>query len=107
MFVLRHEILMKLSNTMLHNHVVLTMKFHFKSFNASAPSGYPRFPAALNSTSKRVRVNARINSHPASNVTIDTAADVSCISVEFMPTFPNLKDTEMNLSSADGSLLKS
>ena len=48
MFVLRHEILMKLSNTKLRNHAVLTTRFHFKAFNASAPSGCPRFPAALN-----------------------------------------------------------
>ena len=30
---------------------------HFDAFHASATSGYPRYPTALNSTSKRVRVN--------------------------------------------------
>ena len=84
---------------------------HFDAFHASALSGYPRYATALNSTSKRVRVNARVNNHPAHDVTIDTASDVSCISVKFVQTHPTLNDTEIlappgaiNLSSADGSL---
>ena len=86
----------------------------FDAFHASAMSGYPRYPTALNSTSKRVRVNARVNDVPAHNVTIDTATDVPCISVHFVQTHPTMKDTEIfavppgaiNLSSADGSPLK-
>ena len=86
----------------------------FQAFNASEPSGYPRFPTALNPTSKRVRVNARrINNHPAHHVTIDTAADAPCVSVKSMQTHLTLKYTEIltvpsgaiNLSSADGSPL--
>ena len=74
----------------------------------------PRYPTALNSTSKRVRVNARVNEYPAHTVTIDTATDVPCISVHFVKTHPALKDTHIfavppgaiNLSSADKSPLK-
>ena len=77
-------------------------------------SGYPRYPTALNFTSKRVRVNARILDYPAHNVTIDTATDVPCISVNFVQTHPTMKDSQffavppgaINLSSADGSPLK-
>ena len=87
---------------------------HFDAFHASAMSGYPRYPTALNSTSKRVRVNARVNDYPANNVTIDTATDVPCISVHFVQTHLTMKDTQIlgvppgaiNLSSADGSPLK-
>ena len=87
---------------------------HFDAFHASAMSGYPRYPTALNSTSKRVRVNARVNDYPAHDVTIDTATDVPCISVHFVQTHPTMKDTEIfavppgaiNLSSADGSPLQ-
>ena len=76
-------------------------------------SGYPRYPTALNSTSKRVRVNARVNDYPEHNVTIDTATDVTCISVHFVQTHSTMKDTQffsvppgaINLSSADGSPL--
>ena len=69
---------------------------HFDAFHASAMSGYPKYPTALNSSSKRVRVNARVNNHPAHNVTIDTAAtDVPCISVNFVQTHPTKKDTEI------------
>ena len=42
----------------------------FNAFHASTVSGYNRCPTALNSTSKRVLVNARVNNHPAHNVTI-------------------------------------
>ena len=77
-------------------------------------SGYPRYPTALNSTSKRVPANARVNDYPAHNVTIDTATDVPCISVHFVQTHPTVKDSQIfavppgaiNLSSADGSPLK-
>ena len=87
---------------------------HFDAFHASAMSGYPRYPTALNSTSKRARVNASVNDHPAHNVTIDTATDVPCICVHFVQTHPTMKDTQIcavtpgaiNLSSADGPPLK-
>ena len=61
---------------------------HFDAFHASAMSGYPRYPTALNSTSKRVRVNARVNDYPAHDVTIGTTTDVPCISVHFVQTHP-------------------
>ena len=67
----------------------------FDTFHASAMTGYPRYPTALNSTSKRVRVNARVNDYPAHNVTIDTATDVPCISVHFVQKHPTVKDTEI------------
>ena len=67
---------------------------HFDAFHASAMSGFPRYPTALNSSSKRVRVNARVNNHPAQNVTIDTATDVPCISVNFVQTHSTMKGTE-------------
>jgi len=84
---------------------------HFDAFHASAMSGYPKYPTALSSSSKRVRVNARVNNHPAHNVTIDTATDVPCISVNFVQIHPTAKDTEVfavptgaiNLISAGGS----
>lgn len=87
---------------------------HFEAFHASALCGYPRYPTALNSTSKRVRVHARVNNIPAPDVTIDTASDVPCISIQYVQNHPTLKTTEMfgvpqgaiNLSSADGSPLK-
>ena len=87
---------------------------HFDAFDASAMSGYPRYPTALNSTSNRVRVNARFNDYPAHIVTINTATDVPCISVHFVQTHPTMKDSQIfavppgaiNLSSADGSPLK-
>ena len=87
---------------------------HFDAFHASAMSGYPTYPTALNSTSKRVRINARVNDCPAHNVTIDTATDVPCISVHFVQTHPTMKDTQnfavppqaINLSGADGSSLQ-
>ena len=83
---------------------------HFDTFHASAMSGCPRYPTAFDSTSTRVRVNARVNDYPAHNVTIDTATDVPCISVHFVQTHPTMKDTQIfavppgaiNLSSADG-----
>ena len=87
---------------------------HLDAFHASAMSGYPRYPTALNSTSKRARVNARVNDYPAHNVTIDTATDVPCIFVHFVQTHPTMNDSQffavppeaINLSSADGSPLK-
>ena len=87
---------------------------HFDAFHASALSGYPRYPTALNSTSKHVRVNARVNDYPAHNVTIDTATNVPCMSFHFVQTHPTMKDTQIfavppgaiKLSSADGSPLK-
>ena len=86
---------------------------HFDAFHASAMSEYPRCSTAFNSTSKRVRVNARDNDYPVHNVTIDTATDVPCIFVHFVQTLPTMKDTQIflvlpgaiNLSSADGSPL--
>ena len=84
---------------------------HLGAFHASAMSGYPKYPTALNSSSKRVQVNARVNIHPAHNVTNDTATHVPCIPGSFVQTHPSTKDTEIsavprgaiNLSSADGS----
>ena len=90
------------------------METHFNAFHAAAMSGHPRYPTAINSTSKRVRVNAKVNDYPAHNVTIDTATMVPCIPVDFVQTHPTMKDTEIvamppraiNLSNADGSPLK-
>ena len=87
---------------------------HFDAFHSSAMSWNPRYSTALNFTSKRVQVNARVNDYPAHNVTIDTATDVPCISVRFVQTHPTMKDTQfvsvppgaINLSSADGSPFK-
>ena len=83
--------------------------------STSAMSGYPKYSIALNLSSKRLRVNARVSNHPAHNVIMDTATDVPCISVNFVQTHPTKKDTEnfvvpagaTNLRSADGSPLKS
>ena len=77
-------------------------------------SGYPRFSTALNFTSKRVRVNAKVNDYPAHNVMIDTAIDVPCIYVHFVQTHPTAQNTQIfavppgviNLSRADGSPLR-
>ena len=88
---------------------------HLDDFHASATSGYPRCLIAFNTTSKSVRVNAKVNEYPAHNVTIDTATEVPCISVHFVQTHPTMKDTQIfalppgaiNLSSADGSPHKS
>ena len=73
---------------------------NFDAVHASAMSGYPRYPTALNSTSKRVRVNARVYDYPAHNVTVDAETDVPCISVHFVQTHPTIKDT---FCSAPGS----
>ena len=55
----RPAIWMKIFNIKLANK-----ETHFKAFHGSALCGYPRYPTALNSTSKRVRVNARVNNCP-------------------------------------------
>lgn len=83
----------------------------FAAFHASALSKYPKFPSALKSTSKRVHIPARVNNHPVSEITIDTAADVPCISATFLKTHPTLKNAKflpvppgaIRLNSADGS----
>ena len=84
----------------------------FMAFHASL-SRYPKHPTALNTTSKRVRVPARVNDHPVLDITIDTASDVPCIAAFFLRQHPTLKNTKMsavppnaiNLRSADGSQL--
>ena len=103
-----------------HNHWVFSscdayQERHFDAFHASAMSGYPRYPTPFQkSSSKRVRVNARANNHPAHNVTIGTTTDVPGISVNCVRIHPTMKDTEffavltgaINLSSADDHLSK-
>ena len=44
---------------------------------------------------KTRRVNARVNEHPAHDVTTDTASDVPYIFVKFVQTQPTLEDTEI------------
>ena len=80
------------------------------TFHASAMSGYPRYPTALNSTSKRVRVNARVSNHPTDIVTIGTATDVC----QHRTDTSHNENTEKIVvppgvinSSADGSSLQS
>ena len=41
------------------------------SFNAYQVVEYPKYPTALNATSKRVRVPARVNDHPVLDLAID------------------------------------
>ncbi|CAN0340249.1 unnamed protein product, partial [Pylaiella littoralis] len=53
-------------------------------FQASALSRYPRYPTAINTLSKRVHIPARVHDCPVSDVTVDTAADVPCISAKFL-----------------------
>ena len=77
-------------------------------------SKYPQHPNALNSSSKRVRIPARVNNHPVSDLTIDTAADVPCISASFIKSHPILQHLPLKpvpagaiqLNSADGSALE-
>lgn len=86
----------------------------FSAFHSSALAGYPTNPSVLNTSSRRVRVPARINNHPVDQITIDTACDIPCLSHEFMRRHATLKHTEIlpvppgaiNLRSADGSALK-
>jgi len=77
-------------------------------------SKYPQHPNALNSSSKRVRIPARVSNHPVSDLTIDTAADVPCISASFIKSHPILQHLPLKpvpagaiqLNSADGSALE-
>ena len=69
---------------------------------------------SLNSSSKRVRIPARVSNHPVSDLTIDTAADVPCISASFIQSHPSLRKLPLKpvppgaiqLNSADGSALE-
>ena len=86
----------------------------FQAFQMSALAGYPRGPAVLQTTSRRVRVPASINNLEVDEITIDTACDIPCISQRFMRQHQTLKNTvilpvppgAINLRSADGSPLK-
>ena len=77
-------------------------------------SKYPQPPNALNSSSKRVRIAARVSNHPVSDLTIDTAADVPCMSASFIKSHPILQHLPLKpvpagaiqLNSADGSALE-
>ena len=77
-------------------------------------SKYLQHPNALNSSSKRVRIRARVSHHPVSDLTIDTAADVPCISASFIKSHPILQHLPLKpvpagaiqLNSADGSALE-
>ena len=63
----------------------------YAAFHASALSKYPQHPNALNSSSKRVRIPARVSNYPVSDLTVDTAADVPCISASFIKSHPKLQ----------------
>ena len=86
----------------------------YAAFHASAMSKYPQHLNALNSSSKRVRIPARVSNHPVSDLTIDTAADVPCISASFIKSHPILQHLPLKpvpagaiqLNSADGSALE-
>ena len=84
---------------------------HFAAFHASSVSGYPKYPSALNASSKRVRVPARVNQRLVDDITADTASDIPCIAENFVRVHPTLGESEIrqispgeiNLNSADGS----
>ena len=86
----------------------------YAAFHTSALRKYPQHPNALNSSSKRVRIPARVSNHPVSDLTIDTAADVPCISASFIKSHPTLQHLPLKpvppgaiqLNSADGSALE-
>ena len=77
-------------------------------------SQYPAHPRALDFSSHRIHVSASVNGASVSDITIDTAADVPCVSATFIRRHPTLNWDDVrpvppeaiNLRSADGSVLE-
>ena len=85
-----------------------------KQYRASAISKYTHTPRPLCFVAKRVRIDVSIEGK-IPEATIDTAADVPCISAKFIQSHPILSSRgihpipppAINLRSADGSALTS
>ena len=60
----------------------------FMAFHASSFCEYPNHPTALNATTKRVCVPARVNDHPVLDIAIDTASDVACNATNVLRQHP-------------------
>lgn len=60
----------------------------FAAFYASSLGKYSNRSSALNPTSKRVRIPAKINDHPVNEITIDSASDITCIAANLYNNVP-------------------
>ena len=68
----------------------------FRSYFASTLSRFPNKPRMLDATSRRVHILGKVNGVPVSGLTIDTAADIPCISQTFISKSPSPKSATVH-----------
>ena len=86
----------------------------YSAFHNCSLSQHPAHPRALDFSSHLIHVDASVNGAFVSDISIDTAADVPCVSATFIRGHPTLNWDDVrpvppeaiNLRSADGSVLE-